>query len=366
MNRHLYGLPRPALGLLLLLATLAWSDSLAALAASPPGVTFSASPTVECRDVTPAEFARANPQEKLIEATFRVSALVTGPEDALDEVLVVVTSPERRLRVADFWPQTESTTDIVGPIERVTTNETSRSLQAGVGGSLGAKYGPASAQVSPSASAGQSESEGVKESYKKLPPKRLLLASGTTEGEHGAFFKLKPSSQVSLQGSRQFGCLFVVPAAWRGDWLSLACSAKAQTRRQFVRRIEECGQATLTIGLYLEGDGEAKRLAQQLDLAQSRSLLPPSNNSGRAEEPPPASLVAAQDATRSVSAAAGGLPSLWHVCRKVLWIEDEVSTGPVAATLRSPVARPTPSEARRALARLSGHAAQLDEPPQLP
>ena len=44
-------------------------------AASPPSVRFSTSHAVACRDVTPPEFAALYPEEKLIEAQFRVDVV---------------------------------------------------------------------------------------------------------------------------------------------------------------------------------------------------------------------------------------------------------------------------------------------------
>ena len=345
-----------------LLAALAlWTTVATAtpLAAAPPRVTFTASPTVECRDLTPPAFAAANPREKLIEATFRVSLLFgQGGEDQIQEVLIVIDSPQGRLRVADFEPKTESVTDIVGPIERSELNDSTKRLEAGIGGTLGAKYGVASAQVTPSLNAGVTEHDSVKETYKLLPPKKLLLAAGTTAGEHGVFFKLKPSTQASLEGARQFTCLFIVPRGWRGDWLRLTCTATAESRRQFVRKVEECGRTTLDVGLYLEGDVEAKRLARQLDRLQNVASL---QGSISLPESLPNELVgdahgsnadgAADSSPRAMVAGGKKLPPFWHVCRKVFLIDDAAPSTSTPAVASGP----TLVETRLALQQLSGY-----------
>ena len=346
-------------GLLAALALWAAMATATPLVAAPPTVTFTASPMVECRDLTPPAFAAANPREKLIEATFRVSLLFgQGGEEQVQEVLIVIDSPQGRLRVADFEPKTESVTDIVGPIERSESNYSTKRLEAGIGGTLGAKYGVASAQVAPSLNAGLTEHECIKETYKLLPPKKLLLASGTTAGEHGVFFKLKPSTQASLEGARQFTCLFIVPRAWRGDWLRLTCTATAESRRQFVRKLEECGRTTLDVGLYLEGDLEAKRLARQLDRLQNMATLQGSISLPDAQ--PAASVgderrqnaaYGADSSPRAMLAAGKKLPPLWHVCRKVFLIDEKplpASTAPIAGG-------PTLAEARLELQELSGY-----------
>jgi hypothetical protein len=245
------------------------------VAASPPAVRFSAGQTVACRDVTPPEFAALYPTEKLIEAQFRISVLLwQGSEEQIEELLVVFSSPQRRLRVVDFWPKTESVTDIAGPIERSETNDSTRSLEAGIKGALSGGQAGLSGQITPSLSAGQTRHTAIKESYRKLPPKQLLLASGPLDGDASVFFKLKPSTQESLQGARLFSCVFAVPADWRGDWAHVTCLAKGQNTRQLVPRIEECGRASFYLGLHLEGDLDAKLLAEQLDQAQARAEAP--------------------------------------------------------------------------------------------
>ena len=83
-------------------AVLAWS---AGAEAGPPKVHFDVSYSVDCRDVTPDEFAEKNPESKIIEARFQVSSLIErGKERDVGELMYVVWSPENRLRVVDFEP----------------------------------------------------------------------------------------------------------------------------------------------------------------------------------------------------------------------------------------------------------------------
>lgn len=263
-------------------------------AASPPVVRFSTGRAVACRDVTSPEFAAAHPAEKLIEAQFRVSVLLwDGSEEDIDELLVLIASPERRLQVVDFWPKTESVTDITGPIERSETNDSNRAAEAGVKANLNGGLAGVTGQITPSLSASRNKHTTVKEMYRKLPPKQLLLASGPLNADSSVFFKLKPSTQFSLEGAKLFSCVFAVPAHWRGDWATLTCLAKGRNDRQLVTRVEECGRATFVLGLYLEGDAEAQLAAEQLDQALARA------ESSTAVEPTsesPRSLAAAKPA----------------------------------------------------------------------
>ncbi len=197
------------------LVALAGLSSVAAAAA--PRVAFDMSYTVECRDVTPEGYSSKNPDLRIVEAKFRISTrLESGREAELEELLIEITSPDQELPVVDFMPRTELDTDVAGEIEVVENREDSESTNAGLGGTVGVEYGIVKAQASPSAGGGKTHVAGTKETYKRIPPKQLLLASGTIHRGNGVFFKLKPSTHASLEGVRECATLFVVPSDWTG------------------------------------------------------------------------------------------------------------------------------------------------------
>ncbi len=252
------------------LLLLAVSTAVPAVAAHPE-VTFDVSYAVECRDVTLDEFAATNPDEKIIEATYRVSVLMrAGCEQDLDELMFVIASPARRLRVVDFQPRTEVMTDIEGPIEIAGTVEDAESFDITLGGKASASYGGVDGQLTPSAGVGTTHRTRSNESYKRLPPKQLLLASGTTEREYGVFFKLKPSTQASFEGMREFVVQYVVPRQWSGDWAVVQCVARATTKNYFREKQTEVGHRRVYVGLYQQGDVEAKAAARRLSESQRR------------------------------------------------------------------------------------------------
>lgn len=239
--------------------------------AAAPRMQFDVGTMVACRDVTSPSFLAANPSERLIEARFRVSILVRqGKSEDLDELLVVIASPERRLRVVDFSPRTELASDIEGPIERVETKEKTWSIDGRISASV--KHGATEVNLGPSIGASKGEHNSIHETFHKLPAKYLVLASGTTDAEHGTFFKLKGSTQASLEGTKEFVCVFAVPEGWRGDWCVLTCQARANVKNFMSTKQEDCGQARLYVGLHLEGDGDAKLAARNLDVMQKRYL----------------------------------------------------------------------------------------------
>jgi hypothetical protein len=118
--------------------------------------------------------------------------------------------------------------------------------------------------ITPAIGGHWSQKRAVSDTYHKLPPKRLVLASGTTGGGYGVFFKLHPTSQDSLQGAHSYRVVFAAPANWRIDRIVLACSARGTSKVLFVKQEESSGQVATTISLYRAGDIAAQQAAQRL------------------------------------------------------------------------------------------------------
>ncbi len=250
----------------ILFSVLSSYGSAVTLQAKPPvSVQFDASRAVPCRVLA----STADIGNKLIEARFRVSILVNEgrPED-VDDVVVLIEGPHCRLRVIDFSPKTEMANTVEGEVQ--TTRTTERTATAGAqlgGGALPPPFGLASATLS------GSQHNTVAQTFKELPSKCLVLASGTTDGEHGVFFKIKGAPQVPLEGAKEFTCTLEVPNDWRGDWCLLSCHARELTERN--KKLNCCGRAEIFVGLYLEDDEHGQDVARQLDRLQ----LPQAANS---------------------------------------------------------------------------------------
>lgn len=240
------------------------------LAAAQCRVMIDLGPTVECHDVTPPEFAKTHPADKIVEATFRMSVLLaTGRAEDLEELRASISSPERRLRVVDFQPRTALQSDVAGDIEVCATNDKTQSVNVTLGGTASGHEGPVQVGVSPSGGIGQTQTRGAKESFHRLSPKQLVLASGTTDAEHGVFFKWRRSSQAALEGSREVTVRFLVPRGWRGDWVQLSCESWTLHRNYLGEKLELCGSAQAIVGLYLSGDVEAEQAANELISAEA-------------------------------------------------------------------------------------------------
>jgi hypothetical protein len=228
---------------------------------------------VPCRDVTPLEFAFEHPDLKIIEARVRVSMLLAeGNAADLDELRIEIASPARRLPLFSYSPATTLDTDIVGTVETIASGDTTRSATAGIGGNASAHEGPLHLQLSPSASLGKTEHQGVKETYRKRPPQQPIVTTGTSHAEHGVFFKFRRSTQDTLEGIKELTCRYIVPLEWKGDWLLLTCQVRAASTRYLVTTIEPCGQLKVFLGLYLQEERAGREAAGRLADAQTRYL----------------------------------------------------------------------------------------------
>jgi hypothetical protein len=238
-------------------------------AAQPASVRFDASRAVACRVVTPSHPGFVDIGAKLIEVRFRVSILVDeGRPENVEDVFILIEGPHSRLRVTDYFPKTEMANSVEGEVQ--TTHTTEKTATAGAqigGGSLPPLYGLASATLS------GSQHNVVAQTFKELPSKCLVLASGTTDGGHGVFFKVKGAPQVPLEGAKEFICTFEVPSDWRGDWCLLSCHARGLSEGN--KKFQSCGKAEIFVGLYLADDERGQDVARRLDRLQ----LPQAANS---------------------------------------------------------------------------------------
>ena len=114
---------------------LVWTVTTAGSFAGPPAVQFDVRSVVECRDVTTAEFAATNPDERLVEARFQVSTLIQhGNADDLIQYLYRIESRQGTAQVVDYQPKTTLATDIIGNLGIENKREDAKSLGVTVSG----------------------------------------------------------------------------------------------------------------------------------------------------------------------------------------------------------------------------------------
>ena len=237
--------------------------SLFAVPLRAAGVVFDMPDTIECRDVTPADFAAGHPTLKVIEARFRISAHIT--EGNLSEIvnfLYTMTSDDKTMRLHDYLPNTTLESAVAeDQIEVTNANENSKAT--------GAEAHVAYKPVLLGASHNQTSKKSEASHYKQIAAKDLVLAAGTTNREHGVFFRLRPSRSAFARRRQEFTFLATVPKSWRGDLCTIACAARHH-QDVAVLHLGRAGrgQCVAEVGMWLAGDHEAAEAAEQLCRAQ--------------------------------------------------------------------------------------------------
>ena len=226
--------------------------------AAPPAVRFDMPLAIACQDVTPPDFAATNPGARLVEARFEVSTLIAaGKEEDLTQLLVRIVSPKGTLTVADYLPKTLHESRVAGPINVQKTDDSSATLGINLAGNYELLTG-ATADI------GLAQKSAACTKYDLLPPLETVAASGTIVRGTGVFFKRKASPRNLLEGAAQYAVVLRVPQDWRADYVHVRCEA-AGIERSFVSSLNEtvaCGQRDFLVGLYLEGDEAARKMAE--------------------------------------------------------------------------------------------------------
>lgn len=221
-------------------------------------VEFDVPDRIECKDVTPAKCAAIHPTVKVIEAKFRISAsLAQGAESSLVDFTYMISSPGLRMKVLDYLPNTTLESRYADDrieVSDFTSERDSTTAEARVAYTI----------FSLNAVKNRVTQSTEHNNYEKIAPKALVLASGTMNRGHGVFYKLRPSNTMSLEGSKEFSFLAIVPRDWRGDWCTFVCSGRAEKKSLLGKTIETAGVAKVDVGLYLCGDDEAGNLASRL------------------------------------------------------------------------------------------------------
>jgi hypothetical protein len=235
-----------------------------AYAADEPQLAFDFGRTLECRDVTPPEFAESYPDERIVECTLRLSIYLSrGDMSAIDAVRVEINDLDQRLRVHDFSPRTVLASKLSADVEWTKTTESTHELGASLGGELPACIGDVVANVTPSINAAKGGREVITEKQMRVAPKHVVVASGTINHEHGVFFTLRPSEQTALEGVHELKVAFIVPAAWRGDAVRVSCQASGEQKMLWVKQQKVWAEMSNGVALYLAGDVDARRAAER-------------------------------------------------------------------------------------------------------
>jgi hypothetical protein len=216
-----------------------------------PHVEFDFTRAAMCRELTCDPKSPSELSDRRVELVLPVSVRFHGlTRDDVEELDIEINAAGTGLAVQAFSPGTELKSDIAQKIETTTTTKRDRSLAATLGGELPVPYGDFVAHMTPSIQAGLGDSKIATEKMNRLPPKQAIIVSGTLSQGCGVFFKLKPSSQTSLEGVHQLSVTFLAPASWRGSDVRVSCSAHGQRKVLWIKQPAVIGSAAGNVRLY--------------------------------------------------------------------------------------------------------------------
>jgi hypothetical protein len=185
----------------------------------------------------------------------------------VSELTVEINGASAGLRVLGFSPATQLASDVACEIVTTTTTNSARSFDATLGGQLPVPFGEVVAHATPSFNAGLSNGETTTEKLNRLPPKHAVVISGTSSEGRGVFFKLKRTSQTSLEGVHDLAVTFVAPAGWRGGDVRVVCNAQGQRKVFWIKQAATLGCEGDTVRLYLAGRGRPRTVAKPVVVA---------------------------------------------------------------------------------------------------
>ncbi|MEN0111931.1 MAG: hypothetical protein AAF805_14525 [Planctomycetota bacterium] len=223
-----------------------------------PEIAFDVPRELLVRDVTTDAFRVERPGERLFEVVAPVTlVLYHGEAERVRDVVIEIDGGAAGLRVHDYAPRTEVAAELARPIEVKQTHTSDRSFGASLGGKLAGD-----AALTPTVSGGTSSADTRTETRSVLAPKRAVIVSGAINGRTGVFFKLRSTSQGTLEGERPFRVTFAARADWDGGDLAIRCVARGEKKWLFVEQRRVWNETSRPVSLRLVSHTVAKPNAE--------------------------------------------------------------------------------------------------------
>ena len=227
-------------------------------------VAFDLNPMAPARESNSIGLMNQLPNSRMVDVQLDVSALFTpGDAAVITEYTVRIVSRHEDVQVADYSPRTEMQTDVFGPMQ--ISQEGDRVREAAIRGA-GGYPGVGTAQ----GYAYHHDNSHETVHYAKKPSMELLNAAGTLERRRGVYFKVRQSSQTTLEGARPFRIVFEVPNSWRADLLDVTIEA-AGLENSHSKRPRVLYAQQFVVALYQEYDENAANAATRY-VRQQESL----------------------------------------------------------------------------------------------
>ena len=214
---------------------------------------------VAVQEVTAAEGLQAGPDEKLVAIRLKVSTYVS-PQSRREVKDVVITfdSPSAVFQVVDFFPKTTLETRFAGPVSVQATDDRRLGVDFDATGFYKSLTGA-------TLTGSFQDTQYRNAEYQLLPPKEVVAASGTIQRGRGVYFKLRASANETIEGAKEFLVVARVPQSWRAGLARVRCTASSEAPSTLVSfgEPQKLAQCDFLLGLHLEGDVEARRVAER-------------------------------------------------------------------------------------------------------
>ena len=222
-----------------------------------PRVDFDLPLAVACREI-PTKTKESG--KKYVEAEIPLSVRVGFPVDGLQSILVELVTIGRRPVIHDFMPKEKLVPETDGGVS-ITEREDGKVSYASIGLGVNSKNKNAKIQTEANENA-----RALQRTY-TLPAKSIVLAtSGTSDRFSGIWFKLERTAQHKLEKQHKLYIIFEVDKKWCCDAVKFA--AKGVSKEN-----ENCGENLFYLGLYLEGNENAKNRADKLGLNEKFKMI---------------------------------------------------------------------------------------------
>ena len=217
-------------------------------------VAFDVNPLAPARESSSIGLMNQLPNSRMVDVQLDVSALFTpGDSAVVTEYTVRIVSRHEDVQVADYSPRTEMQSDVFGPMQ--ISQEGDRVREAAIRG-VGGYPGVGSAQ----GYAYYHDNSHETVHYAKKPAMEMVNAAGTLERRRGVYFKVRQSSQSTLEGARPFRIVFEVPNSWRADLLDVTIEA-AGLENTHSKRPRILSTQQFVVAVYQEYDDNAANAA---------------------------------------------------------------------------------------------------------
>ncbi|KAA1259727.1 hypothetical protein LF1_22640 [Rubripirellula obstinata] len=215
-------------------------------------------------DLPPTAAAVSDVDPAEVTISLRLSSMIQSPSmPRIDQWIVTCRPRGEGVTVVDYFPRTETGSDVSTPIQIKRSKEKSQS----VGVHLDGTY-PHIAGGTAAADRGEKNLESVQ--FDRTAPVQAVSAAGTIDRGRGVYFKLRWTATQVLEGEKLFQVTLRVPANWRGSLIDVSVRADRNEKKfgGLDQEIVTVGAANFVVATYRDGDLESQARAAELAEAE--------------------------------------------------------------------------------------------------